>query len=148
MSAMSSKLDFEMRAAELQQILTSPVELRRQLECARALRAETTAALLSAGFRALARPLRATLAAPARWRRRRATAAALMRCSDRVLADVGIAREDIPLIARGLAPNCEPAPAAEGWPSPLAALEVLAMIQRGISHGWPRRHSPALADRA
>jgi uncharacterized protein YjiS (DUF1127 family) len=28
-----------------------------------------------------------------------------MRCSDRVLADVGIAREDIPLIAKGLDPR-------------------------------------------
>jgi uncharacterized protein YjiS (DUF1127 family) len=35
-----------------------------------------------------------------KWRQRQ-TERQLMACSDRVLADIGIAREDIPLIARG-----------------------------------------------
>jgi uncharacterized protein YjiS (DUF1127 family) len=49
--------------------------------------------------------LRAPLAMPRRSRRRRATAAALMRCSVRVLADIGIGREHIRLIARGGDPS-------------------------------------------
>lgn len=35
-----------------------------------------------------------------RWYRQAVTRSALMRCSDRVLADIGIEREDIPAIAR------------------------------------------------
>ena len=38
-----------------------------------------------------------------KWRQRQ-TERQLMACSDRVLADIGIAREDIALIARGLDP--------------------------------------------
>jgi uncharacterized protein YjiS (DUF1127 family) len=38
-----------------------------------------------------------------RWYRQAATRSALMACSDRVLADVGIEREDIPAIARASA---------------------------------------------
>lgn len=39
------------------------------------------------------------------WRARRETYQALMRCSDRILADMGIERDDIPLIARGIDPS-------------------------------------------
>jgi uncharacterized protein YjiS (DUF1127 family) len=42
------------------------------------------------------------------WSRRRRTEAALMRCSDRLLADIGIARDDIRLVARGLDPASVP----------------------------------------
>jgi uncharacterized protein YjiS (DUF1127 family) len=38
------------------------------------------------------------------WWRRRETSNTLMNCSDRVLADIGIARDDIPLIAKGVDP--------------------------------------------
>jgi uncharacterized protein YjiS (DUF1127 family) len=48
--------------------------------------------------------LRSLQAALARWQQRRATRDALMRCSDRVLADIGIAREHIPLVANGIDP--------------------------------------------
>jgi hypothetical protein len=91
------------------------------------------------------------VAGAAGWWRQRATVAALSRCNDHVLADIGIAREDIPLIARGLDPLRAPAsagPASRRWPALLAHVEVLAMIQRGMSHGSLRRHPPALADRA
>ena len=40
----------------------------------------------------------------ATWWQRRETARQLNACSDRVLADIGIAREDIPLVARGAGP--------------------------------------------
>jgi uncharacterized protein YjiS (DUF1127 family) len=108
--------------------------LRRPLDSARVLRDHASAALLSAGFRSLARALRAALAVPRRSRRRRATAAALMRCSDRALADIGIRREDIPLIARGLDPRraaSQTVPAGRRWPALLALLEPLAMISEG-----------------
>ena len=48
--------------------------------------------------------LRALLAHGSRWEQQRATRDALMRCSDRVLADIGIERQYIPLIAKGIDP--------------------------------------------
>ncbi len=148
---MTSNTDLEIRAAEQPQSLASPVELRRQLEAARVRRAQVTASMLASAFRALGRPLRAPVAGVARWWRQRTTAAALMRCDDRVLADIGIQREHIPLVARGLAAMGEPALAARAWPrwpAMLAHVEVLAMIRRGLGHGGLRRDPAALADRA
>jgi uncharacterized protein YjiS (DUF1127 family) len=45
---------------------------------------------------------RAPIAGLARWHRQRRTRQALMRCSDRVLADIGIERQHIPLVAKGI----------------------------------------------
>jgi uncharacterized protein YjiS (DUF1127 family) len=104
--------------------------------------------------RALASPasgrsLRALAAGAARWWQQRATAAALMRCNDRVLADIGIGREDISMIARGLERSPEPSrPVLGRWAAMLAHVEVLAMIRRGAGHGWLGRHPTAVADRA
>ena len=53
-----------------------------------------------------------------RWYRRAATRSALMACSDRVLADIGIAREDIPAIA--LASTGGSRPDAVNWRDGLA----------------------------
>jgi uncharacterized protein YjiS (DUF1127 family) len=61
-----------------------------------------TAALIA--FRWMARSMQGPLAALARWHRQLQTRDALMRCSDRVLADIGIEREHIPLIAKGIDP--------------------------------------------
>lgn len=82
----------------------------------RRIRAEAAARLLSSAGRALTSPAR-RLAAPAlRWQRRRQTYELLMRCSDRVLADIGIERETIPLITRGRDPHGSPArPSVAGW---------------------------------
>ena len=148
---MNSNTDLQMRLAEPLESLASPVALRRQVESARALRSDVTAALFATSFRALARPLRAPVAGAARWWRRRATVAALMRCNDRVLADIGIERERIPLIARGHDPSRQPAearPAWQRWPAMLAHVDVPAMIRRGTGHAWPRFHPSAQADRA
>jgi uncharacterized protein YjiS (DUF1127 family) len=82
----------------------TPAELRHVITGARQERAEKTAEMVAAAFRGTARALRQLLAQAVRWERRRATRAALMRCSDRVLADVGIAREHIPLVAKGVDP--------------------------------------------
>jgi uncharacterized protein YjiS (DUF1127 family) len=61
-----------------------------------------TAALIASRW--IDRSLRASLASFARWHRQRRTGQALMDCSDRVLADIGIEREHIPLVAKGLDP--------------------------------------------
>jgi uncharacterized protein YjiS (DUF1127 family) len=82
----------------------TPAELQHIVTGARQERAEATAAMLAAGFRGTARGLQLLLAPLVRWQQRRATRDALMRCSDRVLADVGIERAYIPLVARGIDP--------------------------------------------
>jgi uncharacterized protein YjiS (DUF1127 family) len=147
---MDSNSDLETRGAEWPQTVANLAELNRHIEYARMLRSEVSAAMLAAGFRALARPLRALAAGAARWQQRRATEAALMRCSDRVLADAGIAREDIPLIARGIDPHQDGHAGRLGrrWPAMLAHVDVLAIIRQGASHGWARRHPQTVADRA
>jgi uncharacterized protein YjiS (DUF1127 family) len=86
-------------------IFPSHEEINRYVARAQQLRAEATAQMLIAAGRRLSGALRPLLAGLARWQERRRTYDALMRCSDRVLADIGIAREDIPLIARGLEPS-------------------------------------------
>jgi uncharacterized protein YjiS (DUF1127 family) len=77
----------------------------RHVEAARQLRAETIAAFLSAAGRAAARAPGRLRARLARWQERRRTYDALMRCSDRVLADIGIERAQIPEIARAIDPS-------------------------------------------
>jgi uncharacterized protein YjiS (DUF1127 family) len=136
--------NLETQAAE--RPLATSAELHPQIERARELRA----AALAGAFHAVARPARAVIGGAARWWQRRATGAALLRCNDRVLADIGIAREEIPMVARGLEPSPEPAPASalgRRWPAMLAHVEVLAMIRQGASHGWLGRHPQTLADR-
>ena len=140
--------NLETQAAE--RPLGSSAELDPQIEPARKLRAEAGAAALAGAFHAVARPARALIGGAARWWQRRATEAALLRCNDRVLADIGIAREDIRVVARGLESSPEPAPASavgRRWPAMLAHVEVLAMIRQGASHGWFGRHPQTLADR-
>ena len=68
-------------------------------------RAAATAQMLTTAFRGTDGAVRALGAAVARWRRQRRTRAVLMRCSDRTLADIGIAREEIAIVARGIAPG-------------------------------------------
>jgi uncharacterized protein YjiS (DUF1127 family) len=62
-------------------------------------------------FRAGVRKGSARLAA---WQQQRRTYAALMRCSDHLLADIGIEREHIALIARGIDPRQYDA-SKSGW---------------------------------
>jgi uncharacterized protein YjiS (DUF1127 family) len=54
------------------------------------------------------------LAPVIRWGKRRATREALMRCSDRVLADIGVERADIPLVAMSVVPAAHQ-PARRCW---------------------------------
>jgi uncharacterized protein YjiS (DUF1127 family) len=92
----------------------SNAKLERHLADARALRARAVAETVIAAGPAmdpLLRPLGTRLA---RWRRQRQTRDGLMRCSDRVLADVGIERKDIPLVVKGIEPR-EYHRSARGW---------------------------------
>jgi uncharacterized protein YjiS (DUF1127 family) len=82
----------------------SASELGHVIARARQERAEATAAMIGSAFRAMDHALRRLVAQAVRWQRRRATRDALMRCSDRVLADIGIPREHVPLVAKGIDP--------------------------------------------
>ncbi len=67
------------------------------------------AAMIAGAWRGMTGALRALLTPAGRWAQQRATRNALMRCSDRVLADIGIEREHIPLVAKEIDP-AEPPP--------------------------------------
>lgn len=82
----------------------SASELGHVIARARQQRAEVAAAMIGSAIRGMARALRGPLAQVVRWQQRQATRDALMRCSDRVLADIGIERENIPLVAKGIDP--------------------------------------------
>jgi uncharacterized protein YjiS (DUF1127 family) len=108
-------------------------ELRHVVTGARQERAEKTAEMVAAAFRGTARALRHLQAQVVRWERRRATRDALMRCTDRVLADIGIAREHIPLVAKGIDPAeyqlREPA-LRRWWQAARARLDTLREARR------------------
>jgi uncharacterized protein YjiS (DUF1127 family) len=91
--AMNDENRFESAAAALP-TFQSASELGHLIARARQQRAEATAAMIGSAFRGMGRALRPVLAQVARWEQRRATCEALMRCSDRVLADIGIERAD------------------------------------------------------
>ena len=101
---MNQRLRFEVSDAGLSPVVQTPAELQHIVSGARQERAEKTAAMVAAAFRGTVCGLQLLLAQMVGWEQRRATRAALMRCSDRVLADVGIEREHIPLVAKGIDP--------------------------------------------
>ena len=80
-------------------------DVERHIARANSLRAQLTAQMLAAAFQRTAGALRTVGARMAKWQRQRRTYAVLMRCSERTLADIGIAREDIALVARGIDPG-------------------------------------------
>ena len=94
-------------------------------------------------------PAHETMAADARpsrlgafgaWLEQRRTERLLMACSDRVLADIGIAREDIPLVARGQDPLQEHA--GSGWFANLRA----SLSQALAAHRqWRRQQAELMA---
>jgi uncharacterized protein YjiS (DUF1127 family) len=101
---MNQRHRFDVADAGLSPVFQTPAELQDIITGARQERAEATAAMVAAAFRGTARGLQLLLAQVARWREQRQTRDALMRCSDRVLADIGIEREHNPLIAKGIDP--------------------------------------------
>ena len=76
--------------------LRSPSESGHFAARARQQRADGAAAVIATLFHSVTGALRALLAHSSRWEQQRATPDALMRCSDRVLADIGIERQYIP----------------------------------------------------
>ena len=101
---MNVKRTFDNSKIETVHVFPSYDEIQHHVARAHKLRAEATAQMLLQAGRGMARVVRPALAGLARWHQQSRTRDALMRCSDRVLADVGIAREHIPLVAKGIDP--------------------------------------------
>jgi uncharacterized protein YjiS (DUF1127 family) len=78
------------------------LQMRAYVARARKLQAEAVAETMIVVWRGLSRGLRASVSWLAEQRRRALTRNALMACSDRTLADIGIPRDHIDLVARGV----------------------------------------------
>jgi uncharacterized protein YjiS (DUF1127 family) len=96
---MNAKRTFKATETEPSSDLEHYADLGRRLATWQ-LRAQAWAASLASACRGIVAPLRVLGARLARWRRQRQTYHALMRCNARVLADIGIERDEIPRIAR------------------------------------------------
>jgi uncharacterized protein YjiS (DUF1127 family) len=94
----------EARAIRVSPFLASQAEIERHLADAHALRARAVADTVMAADPTTDALLHALGTRLAQWGRRQQTRDALMQCSDRVLADIGIRRSDVPATARGRRP--------------------------------------------
>jgi uncharacterized protein YjiS (DUF1127 family) len=74
------------------------------------------------------------------WLQQRRTERLLMACSDRVLADIGIPRGDIPLVARGQDPL--QAERGRGW---LATLRASLSERLAARRAWRREQAELMA---
>jgi uncharacterized protein YjiS (DUF1127 family) len=111
---MNREHHFEVAEAGPRPTFQSPSDCGPVVAPAQRERAAATARLFGAVSDAVCGALRPVLTPVIRWGKRRATRAALMRCSDRVLADIGVERADIPLVAKSVVP-AEHQPALRGW---------------------------------
>lgn len=130
---MNRERTFAVTATTITPKFETSADLERQIVRARRLRSEATAALLAAAFPAIDRSVRTWLAGLARWHRQGRTRDALMRCSDRVLADIGIEREHIPLIVKGIDPAEYPLrerAVRRWWAAARSRLEALRQARR------------------
>jgi uncharacterized protein YjiS (DUF1127 family) len=129
----------------------SYVDVERHIARAHRLRAEVTARMLAAAFSGTAGALRALGARVAKWQRQRRTYDILMRCSDRTLADIGIAREDIALVARGVDPGRDQRSTSfvtRGWSAAWAQLRALPARLDGARRAqreWRRAYGELMA---
>lgn len=131
--AMNRERTFEMEATTANAAVASSADLDSHLPRARKLRSEAIAAAFAGAFGRIDRSVRALVAGLARWYEQRRTRDALMRCSDRVLADIGIERERIPLIARGIDPAEYPLrerAVRRWWAAARSRLEALRQARR------------------
>lgn len=119
-------------------------DIDRHLMRSRQLRAEATRALLAGLGHRTARPIRHLAAPLVRRRRRQKTSDLLMRCSDRVLADIGIEREHIPLIAGGLDPH-GPEPAPRGLLRWWRRVRTRRAVLRQARREWRRVYQELMA---
>jgi uncharacterized protein YjiS (DUF1127 family) len=130
---MNRERTFEIEATTANRAVASSADPDSYLARARKLRSEATAAALAGALRRIDRSARALVAGLARWHEQRQTRDALMRCSDRVLADIGIEREHIPLIAKGMDPAeyrlWEPA-TRRWWAAARTRLDAMHQAQR------------------
>jgi uncharacterized protein YjiS (DUF1127 family) len=101
---MNRERTFEITGTTTTPAVESSADLDSHAVRAHRLRSETSATLLASAFGRIDRSVRASLAGLARWHRQQQTRHALMGCSDRALADIGIEREHIPLVAKGIDP--------------------------------------------
>ena len=83
----------------------SPEELRHLMARGRQIQAEAVRDSFALVWRRGVGLTRAARDALRRWAKRRATRSALEACNDRTLADIGIPREHIALVASGLDPG-------------------------------------------
>jgi uncharacterized protein YjiS (DUF1127 family) len=116
---MDGKRSFEAEGTHATLTFPNRDNIERHLVRSRRLQVQATAAMLPSGARTIARLLRRAAARLARAQRQRRTYHALMRCSDRVLADIGIERAAIPLVAKGIDPRAYHERAPRGWWRPL-----------------------------
>ena len=101
---MNQEHRFELADTGLPPTSPSPSEPEPFAARARQQRADAAEAMIASASRSVTEALRSLLTLAVRWQQQRATRDALMRCSDRVLADIGIEREHIPLVAKGVDP--------------------------------------------
>lgn len=97
------------------------LQVRSHVAHAKKLQAEAIAETIVAAYDGLARAVRAAAGWLAQRRREAATRRALGACSDRTLADIGIPREQIALVARGIDHLDPDAVSRSGWWPWLAA---------------------------
>jgi uncharacterized protein YjiS (DUF1127 family) len=99
------------------------LQVRRHTARARQMQAEAIAASLADTWRGLSHGIHASADWLAEQRRRALTRRALMACSDRILADIGIPREHIHLAARGVDVGDPVAVSEAGlWPRLVASI--------------------------
>ena len=121
---MDGKRSFETEGTHPTLIFPSRDDIARRLARSRQLQAQATAAMPASGAGTIARLLRRAAAHLARAQRQRRTYHALMRCSDRVLADIGIERAAIPLVAKGIDPRERHETAPRGWWRPFGSVST------------------------
>ena len=121
----------------------APLDLQVRYHAARArkLQAQVMAATLTNLWHGLPRAWHATTSWLVRWSRRVQTREALEACSDRTLADIGIPREHIALIAKGVDHNDPVAVSQYGWRPRL----VSALHRLGVARPEQRRIRRELA---
>jgi uncharacterized protein YjiS (DUF1127 family) len=102
--AVNQERRFEMAEAGPPPTLQRPSESGHFAARARVQRTDAAAMIIASAFRSMTGALRTLLTHAVRREQQRATRDALMPCSDRVLADLGIEREHIPLVAKGINP--------------------------------------------
>jgi uncharacterized protein YjiS (DUF1127 family) len=107
---MNQEHRFELAGPSLPSTSQGPSELGHIAARTRQQRADAASAMIASASRSVTEALRPVLTLAVRWQRQRATRNALMRCSDRVLADIGLEREHIPLVAKGIDPAEHPLP--------------------------------------